>query len=96
MTQHDTIQSDKQGRKTPTARPPKAEAIAGSLQSQIDCLHTSVSLLMERFNGLDERCTIAERKASSLLELRDLNSLARERSRESIKRASSRADGRNS
>ena len=51
---------------------------------------------MERFNGLDERCTIAERKASSLLELRDLNSLARERSRESIKRASSRADGRNS
>ena len=51
---------------------------------------------MERFDGLAERCTIAERKASSLLELRDLNSLARERSRESIKRASSRADGRNS
>ena len=52
---------------------------------------------MEKYELVEQRTVVAERKAQSLLELRDLGQLARERSQASIRhRASSRADGRSS
>ena len=67
-----TLPSEKPGRKTPTSRPPRQEVMVGSLQSQIDSLHTTVSLLMEKYEIIEQRAVVAERKAQSLLELRDL------------------------
>ena len=77
---------DERSRKTPTGmKPPRSEAAMGSLQSQIDSLHTTVSLLMEKYEIVEQRAMIAEQKAQSLLELRDLGQLARERSQASLR-----------
>ena len=83
MAHHETVATlpDDRSRKTPTGpRPPRPDAVVGSLQSQIDSLHTTVSLLMDKYELVEQRAIVAEKKADSLLELRDLGQLARERS----------------
>ena len=91
MAAHETVATlpdEKAGRKTPTMRPPRGqEAVFGSLQSQIDSLHTTVSLLMEKYDFVEQRAMMAEQKVGSLLELRDLGQ--RERSQASLRQRTS-------